>query len=106
MDVCAITVAHVTGLTQRKRVAGRRTNLRGGGTRAAPLWALPRGLIVLLGLAAVVIAAAGIQVMAWLVGPMFLALMIVICVSPLQGWLRRHGFPRWVGTLVLVLVVY
>lgn len=36
--------------------------------RAAPLWALPRGLIVLLGLPAGVIAAAGIQVMAWLVG--------------------------------------
>jgi AI-2 transport protein TqsA len=74
--------------------------------RAAPLWALPRGLIVLLGLAAGVSAAAGIQVMAWLVGPLFLALTIVICVSPLQAWLRRHGFPRWTATLVLVLVVY
>lgn len=69
-------------------------------------WALPRGLIILLGLAAGVIAAAGVQAMAWLVGPMFLALTIVICVSPLQVWLRRHGFPRWAATVVLVLAVY
>src|SRR5688500_15669113 len=86
--VHAITVVHVTRITHHRQVAGRRANLRGGAVRAAPRWALPRGLIVLLGLSAGVIAAAGIQVMAWLVGPMFLALTIVICVSPLQAWLR------------------
>jgi AI-2 transport protein TqsA len=74
--------------------------------RAAPPWALPRGLIVLLGLAVGVIAAAGIQAMAWLVGPLFLAVTIVMCVSPLRAWCRRHRFPRWAATLVLVLVVY
>jgi AI-2 transport protein TqsA len=104
--VRAITVVHVTELTRRKQVAGRRANLRGGGVRAAPPWALPRGLIVLLGLAVGVIAAAGIQAMAWLVGPLFLAVTIVICVTPLRAWLRRHRFPRWAATLVLVLVVY
>jgi predicted PurR-regulated permease PerM len=67
---------------------------------------MPRGVILLLGLAAVVVAVAGIRVMAWLIGPAFLALILVIAVSPVQGWLRRHGLPRWAATLALVLAVY
>jgi AI-2 transport protein TqsA len=71
-----------------------------------PVSVLPRGLIVLQGLAAVVLAAVGIWLMAWLIAPVFLALIIVVSVSPVQGWLRRHGVRHWLATAALLLSVY
>jgi len=68
--------------------------------------ALPRGVVVLLGMAAAVVAAAGLQSLAWLIGPAFLALIIVIAVAPVQRWFQRKGWPRWAITMVLVLAVY
>ena len=35
-----------------------------------------------------------------------MALIIVIAVAPVQGWLRRHGWPAWATTLVVILLVY
>jgi AI-2 transport protein TqsA len=67
---------------------------------------MPRGLVILLGLAAAVITVAGIRATAWLISPALLALIIVIVVSPVHNWLRRHGFPAWLATLGLVLLVY
>jgi AI-2 transport protein TqsA len=67
---------------------------------------LPRALIILVGAAATVVVVAGIQAMAWLVGPAFMALTIVIAVAPVQGWLRRHGWPGWATTIVVILLVY
>jgi AI-2 transport protein TqsA len=57
-------------------------------------------------MAAVVVVLAGVRSIAWLVGPVFLALMIVIAVAPVLGWMRRHNWPGWLSTLVLVLLVY
>ena len=68
--------------------------------------ALPRGVVVLLGMAAAVVTAAGLQSIAWLVGPAFLALVIVIAVAPVQRWFQRRGWPQWAITIVLVLAVY
>lgn len=73
---------------------------------AGPKWALPRGLIILLGIASLVVAVAGIRAMAWLIGPAFLALIIVIAVTPLQDWMLRRGLPRWLSVLALVVGVY
>lgn len=67
---------------------------------------MPRGLVILLGTASAVIVVAGIQAAAWLIAPMFLALVIVVVVSPVHRWLRRHGFPAWLATAALVTVVY
>jgi AI-2 transport protein TqsA len=67
---------------------------------------VPRGLVILLGAAAVVIGVAGIRAVAWLVGPLLLALVIVIAVYPIQSWLRRKGWPAWAATLSLVVVIY
>lgn len=67
---------------------------------------MPRGLILLLGAAGVVVTVAGMRAVAWLAGPLLLALVIVIAVSPIQTWLRRHGWPRWAATLSLVMVIY
>ncbi|QUQ64161.1 AI-2E family transporter [Kutzneria sp. CA-103260] len=67
---------------------------------------MPRGLVILLGAAALVVAVAGIRAAAWLIAPTFLALVIVIVISPVHQWLRRHRVPGWAATLALVLLVY
>jgi predicted PurR-regulated permease PerM len=67
---------------------------------------LPRGLILLLGLASLVVTLAGVRSIAWLVGPVFLALILVIALAPVQTWMRRRGWPGWLSTLVLILLVY
>lgn len=68
--------------------------------------ALPRGVTILLGTAALVVTVAGIRAVAWLAGPLLLALVIVIAVSPIQAWLRRKGWPGWASTLSLLVVIY
>ena len=67
---------------------------------------LPRTLIILMQLAAAVVVVAGIRSASWLVGPVFLALVIVITVHPLTARLRDRGLPGWAATTLLVLVVY
>jgi AI-2 transport protein TqsA len=67
---------------------------------------MPRGLVLLLGGAAAVIMVAGMRAAAWLIAPVFLALIIVIVVSPAHSWLRRHGFRPWAATSALVVLVY
>ncbi|WP_246170207.1 AI-2E family transporter [Pseudonocardia hierapolitana] len=67
---------------------------------------LPRAMVILVGAAATVIVLAGVQAVAWLIGPAFMALIIVIAVAPAQSWLRRHGWPGWATTLVVILLVY
>jgi predicted PurR-regulated permease PerM len=73
---------------------------------AARRVALPRALVILIGAAAAVVVVAGVQATAWLIGPAFMALIVVIAVAPVQGWLMRHGWPGWATTLVVVLLVY
>jgi len=69
-------------------------------------WPLPRGLMILLGLAAAVITVAGLRSASGIVGPTFLALVLTIAVHPLRGWVARFGLPEWAGTLVGVVGVY
>jgi predicted PurR-regulated permease PerM len=68
--------------------------------------AMPRALVILIGAAATVVVVAGVQATAWLIGPAFMALIVVIAVAPVQGWLVRHGWPAWATTLVVILLVY
>lgn len=67
---------------------------------------LPRALVLLLGAASTVVVAAGLHAAAWLVGPLFLALVIVITLHPAQVRLRRWGVPGWAATALLVVLVY
>ena len=67
---------------------------------------LPRTLVILLELAAAVVVAGGIRAAAWLVAPVFLALVIVITVHPVHARLRARGLPSWAATILLVLAVY
>ena len=66
---------------------------------------MPRSLIILLGAGAAVLVLAGIRSTAWLIGPAFLALIVVIAIYPVHAWLRRRGWPDGLTTLVLVLLV-
>ena len=67
---------------------------------------IPRWLVLLVGAAAATIAVAGLRAVAWLVGPVLLALVVVVAMAPVQSWLRRHGAPRWVATTVLLVLVW
>ena len=49
---------------------------------------------------------AGLRAVAWLVAPVFLALVVVVALAPVQGWLRRIGVPRWLATTVLLFLVW
>src|SRR3954454_19454782 len=76
-----------------------------GDRPAAERPVLPRSLVMLLGAGSAVLVLAGIHAVSWLVGPVFLALMIVIAISPVQNTMLRHGWPAWLSTLVLVVLV-
>ncbi|MGW5523425.1 AI-2E family transporter [Gordonia sp. NPDC003950] len=72
----------------------------------APAWSMPRGTIILITLAGLVVAVAGIRSIAGLVAPIFLAMMLTVAVSPVASWIRRKGAPAWVAFLVTLLLVY
>jgi predicted PurR-regulated permease PerM len=84
-------------------LAGQAPDTRAGG---GPVLGMPRALVILLCAAAAVVVFAGIQAAAWLVAPTFLALVIVIAVSPVASGLRRRGWPGWLTTLTLVVCVF
>ncbi|WP_431904878.1 AI-2E family transporter [Nonomuraea sp. bgisy101] len=65
----------------------------------------PRALIVLLTTACAVIALFGLREVASIAGPVVLALVLVIAVSPVRGWLDRRGSPTWVQVAVPFLIV-
>jgi AI-2 transport protein TqsA len=71
--------------------------------RALPL---PRGLLVLLSVAGAVVSVAGLRAASGIVGPAFLALMIVITIHPLLAWLQRHRVPGWLAVGLTMLVAY
>lgn len=69
-------------------------------------WAIPRGLIILLGGAGAFVVMFGLQAFQGIVGPGFLALMLVILMVPLQHWMIRRHWPRWLAVTSLVLGAY
>ena len=80
-----------------------------GSTSVAPPAApsgIPRWLLLVVGLAAATIAVAGLRAIAWLAAPVFLALVVVVALAPVQSWLRRVGVPRWLATTALLLLVW
>ncbi|MFI7600378.1 AI-2E family transporter [Actinoplanes sp. NPDC049681] len=68
--------------------------------------ALPRGVIVLLGLASVVVSVAGLRSVSDILGPVVLALMLTVTASPLSTWLRGRGAPAWAAAAALIATVY
>ena len=69
-------------------------------------WSLPRGLIILLGLAAALVAALGMREFKQILGPVFLALVLSIAVHPVRRFADRRRWPAWVGIILSLLAVY
>jgi predicted PurR-regulated permease PerM len=65
-----------------------------------------RGLLIAVGLAAVLVAALGLRAFASVVAPVFLALVLSITVQPLRRLPARHGLPAWLGTVLSLVAVY
>lgn len=63
---------------------------------------LPRGLAVLLTLAAAIVAVAGLRAFSETIGPLFLAVVVVVVLAPLQGVLIRRGAPAWLAAAALL----
>jgi AI-2 transport protein TqsA len=69
-------------------------------------WALPRGLIILLGVAAALGAALGLREFSKIIGPVFLALVLSIAVHPVRRFADRRRLPAWLGVILSLLAVY
>ncbi|GAA4372401.1 AI-2E family transporter [Nocardioides caricicola] len=74
-------------------------------TPAEPRTGLPRGVLVLIGLAAAVVVIAGMRGIADLLAPAFLALVLTVLAHPLRRWLDRK-MPSWMASAVCIAVVY
>ena len=68
--------------------------------------AIPRPLLILLGMGAVTLAVAGMREAAWLIAPAALGVILVVTVAPVRGVMERRGSPAWAGILVTILLVY
>jgi AI-2 transport protein TqsA len=68
--------------------------------------ALSPTLRILLGLAAAVIALAGVSYARELIGPLAIAAVIVIICHPVRFPLERWGWPRWAATTGVIVVGY
>ncbi|HEY1179669.1 MAG TPA: AI-2E family transporter [Phytomonospora sp.] len=60
----------------------------------------------LVAAAAMVVVVAGMKAAAGIVAPVALSLVLVVALSPVQSTLIRHGWPRWLSSTVLLLVIY
>ncbi|HEY5979848.1 MAG TPA: AI-2E family transporter [Microlunatus sp.] len=80
--------------------------MTGQATETARVGPLPRALTILLGLAAAVVVIMGARELAWLIGPVFLALVIVLLVHPLHTWLRHKKVPEGVALVLLLLAIF
>ena len=69
-------------------------------------WMLPRGLIILLGLAAALVAALGLREFSDILGPVFLALVLSIAVHPVRRLADRYHLPAWLGIILSLIAVY
>ena len=67
---------------------------------------LPRGTIVLLTAAGVVIVIAGLHEIADIIAPVFLALVLTVAVHPMDGMLRRWGAKPWAALLLTLVTIY
>jgi AI-2 transport protein TqsA len=69
-------------------------------------WALPRGLIILLGVAAALGAALAMREFSKILGPVFLALVLSIAVHPVRRLADRYRLPAWLGVILSLIAVY
>jgi AI-2 transport protein TqsA len=68
--------------------------------------ALPRGLIILLGVAAALVVALGMRQFSNILGPVFMALVLSIAVHPVHRLAARYHLPAWLGMILSLIAVY
>ena len=68
--------------------------------------AFPRGLIILLGVAAALVVALGMRQFANILGPVFMALVLSIAVHPIHRLAARYHLPAWLGMILSLIAVY
>jgi AI-2 transport protein TqsA len=68
--------------------------------------AFPRGLIILLGIAAALVVALGMKQFSNILGPVFLALVLSIAVHPIHRLAARYHLPAFVGMILSLIAVY
>jgi AI-2 transport protein TqsA len=68
--------------------------------------AFPRGLIILLGIAAALVVALGMRQFSNILGPVFLALVLSIAVHPVRRLAARYHLPAWLGMILSLITVY
>jgi predicted PurR-regulated permease PerM len=78
----------------------------GDPVRHRPSRALPRGLLILLGLAAATVAVGGMKALSGLIAPTFMGIVLVLTVAPARGWVERRGAPGWAAALTTIALVY
>ncbi|MEU6730439.1 AI-2E family transporter [Nonomuraea wenchangensis] len=66
---------------------------------------LPRALIILVGIAGAVVALFGLREVSSIIGPVVLALVLVIAVAPVRSWLAARRAPAWLQVAVPFLIV-
>ena len=66
---------------------------------------LPRSVVILLGLSAAVVVAAGMKAASDIVGPVMLALIFTIAVHTLRRILDR-SLPSWLSTTLCLVVSF
>lgn len=67
-----------------------------------PAW-LPRGFAVLVTFASAIIVVAGFRAFSASIGPIFLALVIVVVMSPVQRAMLQRGVPTWLALPILLI---
>ncbi|GID98227.1 AI-2E family transporter [Amorphoplanes digitatis] len=65
----------------------------------------PRGLTLVVALTGLLVASLALRQFAGIAAPALLALVLVITVHPLTGFLRRRGLPMWLATTITVIAV-
>jgi AI-2 transport protein TqsA len=66
---------------------------------------LPRGFLIIVGLASAFVLIVGLNRLSSVIAPTFLALVLTITVAPIRTHLVARGLPSWVGALVAIVTV-
>ena len=67
---------------------------------------LSRGLTLVLSGACIIVITAGLRAAQSFVTPMLVALVLTVAALPVARWARSRGWPRWVGALLCILVLW
>lgn len=68
--------------------------------------ALPRGVVVLVGLAAATVVSFGISGLRGILAPVLLTLILTICAHPARAYVQKRGVPQGLATGSVIVVMF